>query len=55
MINKEHLTEIGFNRLLSIKSVFSKGLSDTIKEIYPDVIPIEKPQHKVSSSLLDPY
>ena len=32
--NKEHLTEKGFLKILSIKNIFPKGISNKIKELY---------------------
>jgi LAGLIDADG endonuclease len=39
MNNKEHLTEQGFFKLLSIKASLNKGLSNKIKELFPNIIP----------------
>lgn len=40
---------------MSIKSVFPKGLSKTVREAYPFIVPLEKPEHIPSLSLLNPY
>jgi hypothetical protein len=32
--NKEHLTNLGFNKVLSIKNVFPKGLSSDLLDIF---------------------
>ena len=41
---KEHLTPEGFRELLSIKAAINLGFSDTLKEAFPDIIPVEKPK-----------
>jgi len=43
MIRKEHLTDEGLRKLLAIKASINKGLSDTLKEHYPDIVPVERP------------
>jgi hypothetical protein len=52
---KEHLTKRGFYKVLSIKSVFPKGLSEAVLEAYPYRVPIVKPEHIPSKTLLNPY
>lgn len=54
---REHLTESGFYKILSIKSVFPKGLSVKLLELYPKekIIPIIKPVFKPSNSRLNKY
>lgn len=53
--NKEHLTKSGFNRVLSLKSLFPKGLSPKLLEVYSkeNIIPITKPVFEPSSMKLD--
>jgi hypothetical protein len=43
MNNKEHLTEKGINKILSIKASINKGLTGTLKSIFPDIVPVERP------------
>nr|YP_010608751.1 hypothetical protein PNX16_mgp020 [Drechslerella dactyloides]WAN89831.1 hypothetical protein [Drechslerella dactyloides] len=51
---KEHLSLSGFYKVLSIKSVFPKGLSHGILEVYSkNFIPIIKPVFEPSNTLLD--
>ena len=54
--NKEHLTKQGFYKILSIKSLFPKGLSDKLLEVYSkeNIIPTIKPVFEPSSIKLDP-
>lgn len=39
MINKEHLTKKGLNRIVSIKAVINLGLPDELQVYFPDIIP----------------
>lgn len=52
---KEHLTKLGFTKVLSIKSVFPKGLSAKLLEVYSkeSIIPISKPVFEPSTMKLD--
>ena len=43
MNNKEHLTEKGINKILSIKASINKGLTGILKSIFPDIVPVERP------------
>jgi len=42
-LRKEHLTPVGFRELLSIKAAINLGFSDTLKEAFQDIIPVERP------------
>jgi hypothetical protein len=56
MIEKEeHLTMEGFLKILAIKAVFPKGLSDNVLKAYPNVVPINKPEFISNTSPLNPY
>jgi hypothetical protein len=54
---KEHLSESGFYKILSIKSVFPKGLSAKLLELHPKkkYISIIKPVFEPSNAVLDKY
>jgi len=41
--NKNHLTPDGFRQILSIRAAINLGLSDFLKEAYPETIPVERP------------
>jgi len=41
--NKEHLTLEGFKKVVAIKSVLNKGLSDKLKFEFNDIIPATRP------------
>ena len=43
MKNKEHLTDEGLNKIVSIKASINKGLSDELKAAFPQCIPVIKP------------
>ena len=43
MNNKEHLTEKGINEIMSIKASINKGLTGTLKAIFPNIVPVERP------------
>nr|WUR10594.1 LAGLIDADG endonuclease [Elmerina hispida] len=50
MINGEHLTVEGFNKILSIRASLNLGLSDKLKAEFPTIVAMERP---VSSLPLD--
>nr|YP_010183891.1 hypothetical protein LI393_mgp18 [Coccidioides immitis]QVG62014.1 hypothetical protein [Coccidioides immitis] len=52
---KEHLTKSGFMLILSIKSLYPKGLSPKLLEVYPKekIIPLIKPIFEPSNMKLD--
>jgi hypothetical protein len=43
IINKEHLTPEGISKIIAIRSSMNKGLSDSLKLSFPNIIPIERP------------
>jgi len=51
MENKEHLTEDGLNKILSLKSVLNLGLTDTLKTNFPNVEQISRPVIELNNSL----
>jgi hypothetical protein len=51
MENKEHLTEDGLNKILSLKSVLNLGLTDTLKTNFPNVEHIGRPVIELNNSL----
>ncbi len=53
---KEHLTHKGLKKIVSIKAVFNKGLSDHLKMVFPpeDNIPAIRPQI-INQVILDPH
>lgn len=53
--NKKDLTMESYLKILSIKSVFPKGLSDKIRNFYPHIDHFVKPKFKLEYKPLDPY
>ncbi len=43
--HKQHLTESGLLKLVSLKASLNWGLSDNLKRAFPNIIPIERPQY----------
>ena len=43
MNNKEHLTDKGLNKIVSIKASINRGLSDELKAAFPQCIPVMRP------------
>ena len=43
ILNKEHLTEEGFLKILSYYASINKGVSKKVKKYYPDIISVGKP------------
>lgn len=54
LLNKEHLHEEGLNKILSLKSLFNKGLSDKLKLAFPSVKTIDRPVLEVDNIPLNP-
>ena len=44
MINKEHLTKEGLNKIVSIKAVINLGLPAEMQAYFPDVVPALRPR-----------
>lgn len=44
LINKEHLNLKGFKNVLSIRASMNLGLSDNLKEAFPGIIPVDRPE-----------
>lgn len=53
MVNKEHLTEEGFHKVLSIKASMRNGLTDVLAECFPNIIPVSNPVTE-GSKYIDP-
>jgi LAGLIDADG endonuclease len=54
MENKQHLTQDGFNKILSLKSALNLGLSDNLQSTFPNIVPIERPAYSVSEAPFKP-
>lgn len=51
MKNKEHLTKEGLQKIVSIKASLNKGLPEKLKVAYPEIIPVSKPEVKLSENI----
>jgi len=51
--NSEHLSEAGLNKIASLKAVMNKGLSDTLKDSFPNITEIQRPIVEVAK-IFDP-
>jgi len=52
--NKNHLTEEGLKQIVAIKASLNWGLSETLREAFPDITPAIRPV-STSRIMLDPY
>jgi len=55
MITKEHLTQSGLEKILSIKGALNWGNSELLTNSFPSVKPIERPSYIISVKTLNPY
>ena len=55
LANKEHLSELGLKKIISIKSAINKGLTEHLKLKFKDVKPIIRPEFIVNDNPLNPY
>ncbi len=53
MIAKDHLTESGFLRIISLKTALNWGMSAKLKEEFPNVTILSRPKLNYSSDFLD--
>ncbi len=54
MMNKEHLTEGGLREIFRIRASLGKGLSEKLTNVFPDLVPLEKPEIK-TAEIIDNY
>lgn len=52
--NGEHLTDQGLRKIINIKASMNKGISDKLKESFPNVVPVARPVLK-DISIKDPH
>jgi LAGLIDADG endonuclease len=53
IINKEHMTPGGIEKLIALKASVNKGLTKQLKEAYPNIVPVIK-EKIVNSRIPDP-
>jgi hypothetical protein len=51
--NKEHLTQDGIQKIVSIRASMNLGLTSSLKMGFPNLIPMLKP--KIESKIPDPH
>jgi len=53
LIEKEHLTKEGLNKIISIKAVMNgNGLSDKLSKAFPNIIKIVRPSRENNKNLI---
>lgn len=53
MCSKKHLTKEGLLQIVALKASLNKGLSDQLKEAFPNIIPIKR-LNILNSKVKDP-
>jgi hypothetical protein len=53
ILNKEHLTKEGFHKIVAIKAIMNRGLSEKLKGIFTNIIPVERPS-VIEANIPDP-
>lgn len=43
MVNKQHLTLKGLEHIVSIRASINKGMSDDLKQAFPNIVPVKRP------------
>ena len=51
---KQHLTHEGLKKIVGLKYNLNKGLTENIKEAFPDIIPVARP-HYIFKEIPDPF
>jgi hypothetical protein len=49
LINKEHLTPEGLLKIIAIRASINNGLSESLKEAFPGIIPVIRPNRNIIS------
>jgi len=49
IMQKQHLTPKGFEKILSLKYNLNKGLPDKLKKAFPNILPVNRPEYKFIS------
>lgn len=49
LINKEHLTPEGLLKIIAIRASINNGLSESLKEAFPSIIPVIRPNRNIFS------
>lgn len=51
---KQHLTQTGFEQILSFKYNLNEGLSEALKKAYPHIEPVDRPEFQLKC-IPDPF
>jgi len=51
---KQHLTQEGLEKIVALKSNLNKGLSQVLKEAFPNIVPVPRPQYNFNG-IPDPF
>ena len=51
---KEHLTIDGIQKIVNLRASMNNGISDELKQAFPNTIPVERPQI-FNQKIFDPY
>lgn len=54
VLSKEHLNENGLKKIVALKASLNKGLSDKLKIVFSDIIPVDRPLVQ-DQSISDPF
>ena len=54
VISKEHLNENGLKKIVALKASLNKGLSDKLKIVFSDIVPVDRPLVQ-DQSISDPF
>ena len=55
MAKKEHLTDLGLEKIISIKGAINRGLPNSIKEAFPNIVERSRPEYSIAEEPLNPY
>jgi len=53
--NKEHLTQEGLEKIITLKGSINRGFPDKLKESFPNITPMIRPNYTPSGVPLNPY
>jgi hypothetical protein len=54
MVNREHLTIQGIQKIVNLRSSINLGGSESLKEAFPNTVPVERPVIE-DIAINDPY
>mgnify|MGYP006185496677 CR=1 FL=1 len=52
MVQKEHLTHVGLEKIVALKASLNLGLSDKLKEAFSGVVPVARPVIAASQQII---